>query len=268
MDRTRIIIIVAVAIMFLLALTVIYFVFHYSAKQLKLKLTQQAEMERIRTEMQKQMLENSLELQENVRKEISKDLHDEIGGLLSATKMSLFAVAKKLKIDNEQFKGSQELVAEALFQVRSLSRELVPQTLENFGLKAALEEFCDKMNKVCNIVFHCQMTGDDIQDKITHTQSLGVYRIIQELSNNAIKHSKATNIEILLNSMAGRMEVVFKENGIGYNFERLLEDKSEGLGLTNIISRLSVLDAQREFNSIENEGSSFKFTFELNKAMS
>jgi signal transduction histidine kinase len=251
--------------MFILALTVIYFVFHYSSKQLKMQLLQQEEMERIRGEMQKQMLENSLELQENVRKDISKDLHDEIGGLLSATKMSLFAIARKLKIDDEQFRGSQKLVAEALKQVRGLSRELVPQTLENFGLKAAIEELFEKMDKATSINFECSIHGIDEKNTIPHSKALGVYRILQELSNNAIKHSEAKEIKVFLNRIENKVSVDFLENGIGYNFEKLLEDKTRGLGLTNIVSRLSVLNAKWEFSSIKDQGSSFKLTFDLNQ---
>ncbi|SOE20517.1 Histidine kinase [Spirosomataceae bacterium TFI 002] len=264
MDKTRIIIVAAIAIMFLLALTVIFFVFHYSSKQLKMQLAQQEEMERVRAELQKQMLENSLELQETVRKAIAKDLHDEIGGLLSATKMSLFAVAKKLNIDNEQFITSQSLVAEALSQVRNLSRELVPQTLENFGLKAALEELCEKMNRATAINFSCKMEGLDEKGSLPHIKALGIYRILQELTNNAIKHSNASEIAFLLNKVDNKIHVEFKENGVGYEFEKLLGDNTKGLGLTNIVSRLSVLGAEREFNSVHNKGSSFKFTFEQN----
>ncbi len=258
---------VGILILTLMGSSVVVFIVHYQRKQFKSKLKQQAELQSLVSDFQDRMLANSLEVQESVRQNISKDLHDEIGGLLSATKMSIAVISKNLSDDEEnkeRIANAKGLVEEALAQVRSLARDLVPRTLENFGLVAAIEEFAQKMQLATNIDFLLEMEGLDNEIGLSPNLKLGVYRVIQELSNNAIKHAQASQISIVLHRLNDKLLINFEDNGVGFDLDLALQNPASGLGLRNIQSRLSVLKAEYSMSSIPNNGTKTTIEIKLN----
>ena len=242
-----------------MAVAVVGFIVYYQRKQFKTELKRRKEIQELREQHQRQLLENSLEVQESVRRGVSKDLHDEIGGLLSATKMSIMSLSKNLPQDQQfvqKFEGSKKLVEEALIQVRNLSRELVPRTLESFGLIAALNEFFNKMELATDINFDFLHDNLENEERFPANIELSVYRIIQELSNNAIKHSAADTIQVSIKKNAPEvLQVIFQDNGKGYDLNEKLNESKSGLGLWNIISRITVVGGEYTFESSPGEGS-------------
>lgn len=248
-------ILIGTSILTLMGLSVVGFVVYYQRKQIR----SQRALTQLKEVHQKQMLSNSLAVQEVVRRKISNDLHDEIGGLLSATKLSISSLAKKIDSNAvESVNHSKKLVTEALTKVRNLSRELIPRTLEKFGLELAIQEFINKMEEATSVEFHFSYE-DDL--KRFHPEiELASYRIIQELTNNSLKHAESSLIEIDLRIISEKLQIKFTDNGKGFDLANALANNKEGLGLGNVLSRLSVIDGEYAFETKRNSGIEYLIT--------
>lgn len=242
----------------LMGLAVIGFVIYYQRKQLK----SQKEIQDLRILHQKQMLINSLAVQEMVRRKISNDLHDEIGGLLSATKLSISVLSKSVDASvKDKIDHSKSLVSEAIAQVRSLSRDLIPRTLEKFGIAAAVEEFIQKMEEATPVSFSFYI--DNLEKRFDPNLELTAYRVIQELTNNALKHADSIHIDIEILKSKDEIHIIFKDDGKGFDLEKASLNKGSGLGLGNIFSRLDVVDGTYKFISNEGKGAEFDIIIPL-----
>lgn len=238
-------IILGTSILIFFILSFIVFVVYYQRKQFRVEIKQKEEKQAIELEFQKKLLENSMEVQEIERRRLAKDLHDEVGALLSVLKMGNNQLVKK-EVNDESIKklvhNNKELIDESIGLVRSISKDLVPQTLENFGLIHAIEEFIRKVEKNSTLEFRFLHNNISEKDRFLPKVELSVFRIIQELSNNAIKHSEASVIDLILNFENNRLYLVFADNGIGFMMENILNNPSNGLGIRNIESRLSIIN--------------------------
>jgi two-component system, NarL family, sensor kinase len=176
-------------------------------------------------------------------------LHDAIGGILSAAKLN-FSAAKK---ENEAFDNAQKLLDLASSEVRRISHNMTPEILLKEGLIPAIEDFC----------YHIQQAKGlniDIQTFELPTMSekvnLAIFRILQELINNTLKHAKATEILIQLNGGQYGINITFEDNGLGFDYQHI----SKGLGLKNIEKRISAMNGTLDLKSTQNQGASFFIT--------
>jgi signal transduction histidine kinase len=246
-----------------IAIAIIGFIVYYQRRQFKNELKRRKELRQLDANYQKQLLQSSLEVQELVRKNIAKDLHDEIGGLLSATKLSILKLSKNVNKDktlDQEFDISKKLIEEALVQVRSLSRELVPQTLERFGFIPALKEFISKIEVATDISFSFYHENPD---RFSDAIELAVYRIVQELTNNSIKHAKCKHIRIDIRVIDNQLVMLFEDDGKGYDIEYQLKQTQSGLGLWNIISRISAVDGEYDFENVRGIGCKIKISIPI-----
>ncbi len=239
----------------ILSAGLVYFVVLYLQKQEK----QKAEILEISIKNQRNMLEASVESQEIVRRQIGGDLHDDIGTLLSATRLSLAQVGKQLKIakiDYDQFEHVNQLLLEAMTNVRSISKDLMPSTLDEFGLVVALRDLVSKFekNQKIKVLFNNESTISD-EFVIEKKKELVFFRVAQELLNNAIKHAKATEVMILLKVSFENLILIVQDNGVGFDINQIKNDPQKGLGLKNIEGRMSVIDGDVNFESTIGEGS-------------
>lgn len=237
--------ILGTSIVIFFILSFIVFVVYYQRKQFKLEIKQNEEKQAIELEFQKKLLENSMEVQEIERRRLAKDLHDEVGALLSVLKMGNNQLVKK-EMEDESIKqlvnNNKELIDESIGLVRSISKDLVPQTLENFGLIHAIEEFFNKIEKNSSIEFKFLHKNISEKSRFAPKIELSVFRIIQELSNNALKHSEASKIDLILNFENHTLFLIFADNGVGFLMEDVLRNPNSGLGIRNIESRLSIIN--------------------------
>jgi signal transduction histidine kinase len=254
-------VVVGTVILLFLGILIIAFVVYYQRKQFKLQISQNLERQKIELQYQKKLLENSMEVQEQERRKLAKNLHDEVGAILSVLKMGNNQLFKSTEI-TEKLKllvqNNTELIEESINIVRSISKDLVPQTLENFGLVYAIEEFINKINKNSNIQVDFNYENLSASNRFGVNLELAVYRVLQELFNNAIKHSQATEIELFINYSKNQLFLVFEDNGIGFDFKKELNTPSGGLGLRNIQSRLSLIKGEVEISSVEGQGMKFE----------
>lgn len=259
MNEAKIIILGTFA-MLLPTSAIILFVVLYIRRQRE----QREKTERIEEEHRQQMLEASVESQESVRRQIGGDLHDEIGTLLSASRMSLTQIIK-FRDDAEKRENlllqTQELLNDALNNVRRISKDLMPSTLDEFGLIAALKDFTQKMTEHTGVMI-CFNHGelDEIFDKKIE---LALYRSSQELVNNALKHAKASIINITLSKNEERLFLNVSDNGIGFDLSEV-NKPNRGIGIKNIESRISIIKGgDITFNIKKGKGAKFEISIPL-----
>jgi signal transduction histidine kinase len=235
---------VGTAIMLIMAGAIVLFILFYQRGMLQEKLKQH----QMEIDHQEESLRVALESQENERRRIAKDLHDGVQAMMQALRVSVLTVIRDA--DDSDKREIQEMVNELTETVRSVSWDLMPTTLEMFGLANALEEFCNRLNGKIPVPVHFSHQG--LPFKLDTEQQLLVYRITQEAVNNAIKHAKASLIEVRMN-WDGGLHVAIADDGVG--FEVSQPNNSVGLGLSNLESRARLLNADLKFLKNQPKGS-------------
>ena len=250
-DYMKLYIAVGTAVLLVMAIFIIVFVAFYQQKQIR----QQLAMKEMQETNRKELMAATLQAQEQERRRIAQDLHDEIGTMLSVTKLSLNQLSRSLDAGGAApaafAQETRALLDETIANVRRISRDLVPTTLERFGLGSALEELAGKASQGdVRVEVRCA----DQTTPLPQALSLTLYRITQELTNNAIRHGGATSIRILLRDEPETLLLTVVDNGRGFDLAQVLQDKQRGLGLRNIESRLSVVDGRVRFESAPGQG--------------
>lgn len=248
-STVEIYLIIAVGIigMLLLAGFLILFVIIYQKRMLKEQLDRQ-ELERT---LQQRILQATLESQEAERRNLAGHLHDSIGGMLSAVRVGLAGMARHLDTP-EKMIGPKEMLDETIELVRGMSRELLPPTLEKFGLQAAVRDLAEKFQLTSQIQIAVLQMGSSVT--LGSKREVMVFRIAQELLNNAIKHSKATYIEIIFN-FQNQLILTVEDNGVGIDPMKFELQDGKGLGLYNVRSRVQLLGATLKLEEKERPGS-------------
>lgn len=203
-------------------------------------------------ELQKEMIQAMVFAQDNERKRIASDLHDEIGSKLNIIFMYLQQLNKNENTNNETSNSIIEvtkIVNSAIENTRKLSHDLLPPIIEEFGIVEALNELCSSLNKLdsLEISFSSKSNQKFISDKKNH---LNLFRIAQELIKNSITHGKASKINMHLYFLSPNLNFAYKDNGIGFKTNNI----SKGLGLKNIESRVQVMNGSWTFTSRPNKG--------------
>jgi len=234
--------------MLLLALSIFFFFVTYQKRMLK----KQLELNETKAKQQEEILRNTISAQEKERKRIAQDLHDEVGAMLSVVKLNVGRIEKKSEepMAKELAGETKTYLDEVITQVRRISRSLLPPSLEKFGLYFALEELANWVNKSEQLKIVCWKSGE--QFRFESKKELAVFRIVQELLNNAIKHSNASTILINARFSANKnLMISVADNGKGFD---LKEKMNAGLGLKNLESRSQIMDAKFKMKSTPGKG--------------
>lgn len=199
--------------------------------------------------------------QENERRRLAQELHDGLGQSISAIGLNLNALEPELKSFNEKFQKIyqevKERLSESIEEVRIISRNLTPKILEDFGLERALEHLCETIDKSTVVQLNLNLYGDLIN--VDKGQALGIYRIIQELVNNALRHAKPKNINIHVTRGESEWIVLVEDDGKGFDSEA----KPNGMGLSNVRSRVELLKGEVHIDSNGKSGTSVSINIPL-----
>lgn len=242
------------ALIVFLAILVILFLVIYQKRIVK----QDILLQKMENERQQLLLKASIEGQEKERRRLAKDLHDGIGSLLSGLSLNLKFQRdhrQNSEPENEFLHQACNLIDEGISNVRSISYNLMPVTLERFGLYQALKEITENS---ATESFSINLSASNESQRLDPTIELTLFRICQELVHNSIKHSGGNSIELKLQYNADECQVTFSDNGKGLPNPNWKE--YAGIGLKGIESRVSVIGGKFELSSREGNGLSAKIT--------
>jgi len=201
-----------------------------------------------------------IESEEKERKRIAEELHDGLGQLLSTAKMNVAslddAVAQSDEEDKVVFQTSLNLIDEAVSEVRNISHNLMPGALIKLGLIPAISDLVKKINTSGKL--NVDFDYDPNFEKLNETSEIAIFRIVQEILNNSIKHSQAKNMTIELKKMGTEILLLITDNGIGLDVSNI--EKSKGIGWKNIHSRVAMLNGTIDIQSIKNSGTKIRIT--------
>jgi len=242
-------VIIGIAVMLLL---VVSFLVVFTVNQRK-RFKYQQEMQELREKQQNQLIESAILSEEGERHRISETLHDEVGAILSSVRLHLSNI-KTDQLDEKSrqlHEKSKQLLDEGIDKVRSISHNLHSTLLKEFGLNEAIRHFLNKtvQSRLINIETHL-----DNNYFVRNSQSdLAIYRIVQELVNNILKHTHASYIHIksALNEQLLVFILNFDSNGLSQEQFEELRYKPEGLGLKNIQNRIILLKGKIFFEKNE-----------------
>ncbi|MDT8411773.1 MAG: response regulator [Vicingaceae bacterium] len=190
-----------------------------------------------------------VDIQENEKERISKELHDGIGQMVTAIKYSLTAVFKEssnVKELSSKHKKILTQIDDLIKELRLTSYNLLPSLLRDYGLESAIGKIIKSINerKDLNISFFVNLNNKRFNEKI----ELGLFRIVQEAINNIVKHANAKKVEISLEQKNNHLKLIIKDNGIGFKIDKIIK----GQGLSNMKQRAYLLDGICTINSNKN----------------
>ncbi|NUN99258.1 MAG: hypothetical protein HUU01_01445 [Saprospiraceae bacterium] len=203
-----------------------------------------------------------LQGQEKERGRLARDLHDGLGGMLSGIKQSLFALKENPALSNTSTLALGQVIGEldhSISELRHIARNMMPEALVRFGLKDALEDYCDHLRLADKLEIHFQAFGMD--DRLNQETEVVVFRIAQELLNNVVRHSGATQVLVQLLRDGNRVNLTVEDNGKGFDATSL--DRVQGIGWMNIRSRVNYLDGNLDVRTEPGKGCSITTEFEI-----
>lgn len=197
-------------------------------------------------------------LQESERKNISRELHDNLGQSLVALKFHLDNFETKFINDAETLQNlsdSKLMIQSSINELRNISYNLNPRSLEDLGLLPSLKILCNDFSKQSNIKGNFHSSG--IDDRFNHNLEIALYRIVQESLNNIRKHSKAGEFGIMLTQHSDFLRLVVEDNGIGFDIKKISMNKNKtSMGLNNIKERIIPFDGMLSIDSRKGAGTS------------
>jgi signal transduction histidine kinase len=193
-----------------------------------------------------------IEGQESERTRIAQDLHDGIGGLLTTVKAHFYAIQEQ--VDKLQqlniYQKTNDLIDEACIEVRRISQNMMPRSLQLLGIKGAIEDLATQLRQQN---MDCELEIIGLDETLSRTRKVMLFRIVQELCNNISKHAQARHIFIQLLQHGETINLIVEDDGQGFNYQTA-RAKSPSLGLKNIESRVKYLRGSWDVDSVPGEG--------------
>lgn len=248
--------------MLTLAVGLIVFIIFHQRKVIRY----QGTLQRMEQDQQRMLLNASIRLQEEERQRLAADLHDDAGPLLATARLylneNLVNMDKASQL--QSIYNAKQIIDDTIQLIRNISHSLMPPTLKNFGLESALNDLFQKISGSGSLNASCRF--HDYKERLKTEDELILFRVLQELVNNILKHSNASFIHVTQNINGDRFFLRLHHDGRGLtqaDFEKL--NKSPvGLGLKNIQSRLKLLSGNIYFEKDVSQ-TYYKVTIELSK---
>lgn len=217
---------------------------------------QEQRINELETEKQLTATEAVLKGEEQERTRLAKDLHDGLGGMMSGIKYSLQTMKKNLVMtpENQQaFERSMDMLDSSINEMRRVAHNMMPEALVKFGLDTALKDFCNDINGTGSLQVTYQSFGIDTV-AIEQTAAITIYRIVQELINNTIKHASAKSAIVQVTKTNETIAITVEDDGKG--FDTAILQKTKGIGWNNIQSRIEYLKGKIDVQSESGKGTS------------
>jgi two-component system, NarL family, sensor kinase len=231
--------------MLVLAIGLVVFIVFHQRRVIKY----QMQLQKLEDEQQKILLNASIRWQEEERQRIAADLHDDAGPLLATARLYLNEnlVHQDINTQLQSIFSAKQIIDDTIQLIRNISHSLMPPTLKNFGLESAVNDLFQKLSGSGSI--NASSRFHDYRTRLRPEQELLIFRVIQELVNNILKHSNASFIHVTQNYYDNKFYIHINHDGRGItqsDFDKL-NKSAIGLGLKNIQSRIKVLQGEISF---------------------
>ena len=193
---------------------------------------------------------------EEVQKQISREIHDSLGQMLFALQAELTAIKERCYTNNEDkndiFEYAERLLTKAMREAGSICYRLHSRLLDDFGLKEATEDIIAdiRKNNQLQVLFEWKIKNATLSPNV----QTALFRIIQEAFANVLKHSRATKVNLVFSESEKNVAVSIKDNGCGFDFERVLNSKNRGFGLLNMKERVEIIDGRFQLETSPGQG--------------
>lgn len=223
-----------IAIVFIIAIGVVLLNLQFKKNIYK----QQLLNEELKNKHQLDLLQTSIAVQEGERKRIAENLHDELGAILSISRMRMVQLEGDMANDKqiETLSEIRSYIETSIAAMRRISHELIPPQLEQFGLVSTLESITEQLSKTKQI--SVTLSSNINVPELSWPVQLGLFRVLMEFMNNTIKHANASEIHIDLSSTEHHLQCLYRDNGIGLQGDVV----GNGLGFRNIEGRINALE--------------------------
>jgi two-component system NarL family sensor kinase len=242
----------------------VFFIFLFITENQRRKTVHQKEKKIIEFQFQQELLRTQLEIQEQTLRTISQEIHDNIGQVLSLAKLNLntMEIDKKEELQ-EKIVDSKKLVSKAIQDLRDLSKSMNTDNIEAIGLVKAIEYELEMVRKTG---FKTELNVEGNIIRAGPQKELILFRIIQEVLNNIIKHAEAGSIISTIQYASHQIRISIKDNGKGFDLTPLNEKthSSFGLGIRNMNNRARLINADFAISSSTGEGTEVVITVPLN----
>lgn len=223
-----------------------------------------SENELMKAHFSQELLRTQLEIQEQTLKNISQEIHDNIGQTLSLAKLNLSTIDLEKKEGAElKISNSKDLVSKAIIDLRSLSKTLHTDSILSAGLLKAIQFELEQIDKAG--IFHTELLHNGPGIKNDPKKELIIFRIVQEALNNIIKHSGATLIKIHIENIPGYLILNIEDNGCGFE-ATAQHDFITGSGLRNMRSRAQLIGGSFDIQSNAVSGTHLKITIPITES--
>ncbi len=225
-------------------------------------LRKKLEQQLLQKELEKQKIisKATIDTQEQERREIGKELHDNVNQVLTTTKLYLELAQNSPDLQNELMAKAVNNVVYVINEIRQLSRSLMDPSIGDLGLLDAIRDLIDNIH----ITRQLQVTlkgSKEVEDLLSDNQKLMVFRILQEALNNAIRHAQATSVVISLKKKEKKIELIVQDNGIGFH----VPTTKKGAGLKNIQNRVYLASGSLQIDSAPGKGCQIMINFPIHK---
>lgn len=242
---------------FLSMAMVLVLFFYFSRKKIN---KHEIEKKNLEINYQKELLNSVIITQEEERKRIAQDLHDDISSKLNIVSLNSHMLQASDLTEaemNEITTTIIHLTTKALENSRRIAHDLLPPVLEKFGLHAGIAELALEFNssKSVQVKYENHINFDTVESY----KQLHVFRILQELMNNSLRHGKAKQISIVFNSINNRSTCNYSDNGLGFDTKD--NKNAKGLGMKNIEGRINFIQGSMKISSETNKGTQVVFNF-------
>lgn len=189
------------------------------------------------------------------RKRIAQDLHDSVGGTLALAKNKLESLIKTEKGKSKEATQLLRTLQDTNEQIRQISHNIMPGELVKFGLVSAVQTTLDQIGNE-NLETH--LFAHNLGSRIDKTKEIHLFRIVQEVVHNVLKHAQASRLDVHLNKYAKKLVLLIEDNGVGFS-----PNNTDGIGIQNIKNRVSYLKGQLNIDSSEGKGTTFNISVPL-----
>jgi len=253
-EGTTIVILITTLTIVLLIVVIIVIFSIFQNRKVKFLFKQKEAEQRFEEEI----IKSQLETQEQTLQNISWELHDNVGQLLSVAKLQLnilqpdLAENQKILVDE-----TGKLISKSLQELRTLSKLLNPEVVKNIGLEEAIQIEIDRFNRLNFIDAVFNIVGDSVA--INQKDEIILFRILQEFLSNSVKHSKTSKLDISLTYTPKNLVIIAQDFGVGFDINNI----KKGSGLLNMKSRAKLINTEFTLKPVKNKGVSLTLTYPL-----